>query len=144
MKETFRSVSSISIVAVALACAVVTPASSEPMPRAEGWLAKSYDQVALPASPNGVQSELAALKGIVAKRMPDDVARFQWWSAGGPVYRWNEMILDEMQEAFVTLPLSARHLALFHTALDDAIAAARQHRKSAARAESSGRPSMPT
>ena len=138
MKETFRSVSSISIVAVALACAVVTPASSEPMPRAEGWLAKSYDQVALPASPNGVQSELAALKGIVAKRMPDDVARFQWWSAGGPVYRWNEMILDEMQEAFVTLPLSARHLALFHTALDDAIAAARQHRKSAARAESSG------
>lgn len=138
MKETFRSVSFISIVAVMLGCAGAAPASSEPMPRAEGWLAKSYDQVALPASPNSVQGELAALKGIVAKRTPDDVARFQWWSAGGPVYRWNEMILDEMQDGFVTLPMAVRHLALFHTALDDALAAARQQRKSAARAETSG------
>jgi hypothetical protein len=138
MKETIRSISYISIVAVALGCADTAPASSEPVPRAEGWLATSYDQVALPASPNGIQTELATLKGMVAKRTPDDVARFQWWSAGGPVYRWNEMILDEMQDAFVTLPLSARHLALFHTALDDAIAAARQLRKPGARAASSG------
>lgn len=137
MKETFRAIRYISIAAIAIGCVGVAPASSEPTPRAEAWLAKSYDQVALPASPNSVQSEIAALKGMVAKRTPDDVARFQWWSAGGPVYRWNEMILDEMQEAFVTLPLAARHLALFHTALDDAIAAARQHRKSGARAETS-------
>ncbi len=54
--------------------------------------------------------------------------RFQWWSAGGPVYRWNEMILDEMQGSFVTLPLAVRHLALFHAALDDAVAAARTTR----------------
>jgi hypothetical protein len=40
------------------------------------------------------------------------------------------MILDEMQEGFVTLPLAARHLALFHTALDDAVAAARQQSQS--------------
>jgi hypothetical protein len=137
MKANFCSISVISMtVAVALGCAAATPVSSEPVPRTEGWLSKSYDQVALPASPNSVQGELATLKAMVAKRTPDDIARFQWWSAGGPVYRWNEIILDEMQDAFVTLPLSARHLALFHTALDDAIAAARQHRKPGARAES--------
>jgi hypothetical protein len=136
MKQTFRAARYISIVAIALGCAgTAPPASSEPVPRAEPWLTKSYDQVALPASPDGMQSELSALKGMVDKRTPDDVARFKWWSAGGPVYRWNEIVLDEMQEAFVTLPLAARHLALFHTALDDAIASARQHRKSGARTE---------
>lgn len=138
MKETFRSIGFISIVAAALGGAGTAPASSEPVPRAEGWLAKSYDQVALPASPNGVQGEFAALKGIVAKRTPDDVSRFQWWMAGGPVYRWNEIILSEMQDGFVTLPMAVRHLALFHAALDDAMAAARQHRKSGGRVESSG------
>jgi membrane-associated phospholipid phosphatase len=137
MKERIRSIGYMSIVAVALGCAGVAPALSEPMPRVEGWLANSYDQVVLPASPNSVQSELAALRGMVAKRTPDDVARFQWWSAGGPVYRWNEIILSEMQDGFVTLPIAVRHLALFHAALDDATAAARQHRKSGARAQSS-------
>jgi hypothetical protein len=138
MKDTFRSISFISLVAAALGCAGANPASSEPVPRPEGWLAKSYDQVALPASPASVQGELAALKGMVAKRSVDDVARFQWWSAGGPVYRWNEIILSEMQDGFVTLPMAVRHLALFHAALDDALTAARQHRRSGARAEASG------
>ena len=137
MKERIRAIRYISIVAIALGYVSTAPASSEPVARTEAWLAKSYDRIALPASPNGVQGEVAALKAIIAKRTPDDIARFQWWSVGGPAYRWNEVILDEMQEAFVTLPMAARHLALFHIALDDAIAAARQQRKSGARADTS-------
>ncbi len=58
----------------------------------------------------------------------DTAARLEWWSVGGPAYRWNEVILDAMQETFVVLPMAARHLALFHAALDDAVVNARQHR----------------
>ena len=116
----------------ALICAFTTalltsPASAidgAPAPRAEGWLVKSYRDVQPSATrPNG-RNEQAALKAITAKRTAADVARIRWWATGGPAYRWNEIILDEMQENFVTLPMSARHLALFHTAIDDAVAAA--------------------
>ena len=116
----------------ALICAFATallasPASaidSAPAPRAEGWLVKSYRDVQPSVTrPNG-RNEQAALKAITAKRTAADVARIRWWATGGPAYRWNEIILDEMQESFVTLPMSARHLALFHTAIDDAMAAA--------------------
>lgn len=116
----------------ALICAFTTalltsPASaneSVPVPRGEGWLVKSYRDVQPSVTrPNG-RNEQAALKAITAKRTAADVARIRWWATGGPAYRWNEIILDEMQESFVTLPMSARHLALFHTAIDDAVAAA--------------------
>jgi len=106
---------------------LATPASSTdgmPAPRAEGWFVKSYRDVQPSVTrPNG-RSEQAALKTIAAKRTAADVARIRWWATGGPAYRWNEIILDELQESFVTLPMSARHLALFHTAIDDAMAAA--------------------
>ncbi len=103
-------------------------------PSPQGWLVKSYDQIERPASVTIGKDELAALKAMAAKRTPADVARFQWWSVGGPAYRWNEVILDEMQGGFVTLPLAARHLALFHAALDDAVSAAR-HYKAAGRSD---------
>jgi hypothetical protein len=103
--------------------------ASFPAPRAEGWLVKSYVQITPPASPKNIQGELAALKAIVAKRSAGDIARFHWWATGGPVYRWNEMLLDEMQDGFVTVPLALRHLALFHAALDDAASAARHYGK---------------
>lgn len=107
--------------------------SGAPVPRAEGWLVKSHSEIEIPALPRNAQKERAALKAIVAKRTPDDIVRFHWWATGGPVYRWNEMLLDEMQDNFVTLPLAARHLALFHAALDDAVAAAWDKRKSTTR-----------
>ena len=112
-----------------------TDPASLPTPRAEGWLVKSYGQIAAPAAPKNLQAEVTALKAIVAKRSAGDVARYRWWATGGPVYRWNEVMLDEMQEAFVTLPLAGRHLALYHAALDDAVSTARHHNKSKTRGE---------
>ncbi|KRQ93503.1 phosphatase PAP2 family protein [Bradyrhizobium valentinum] len=103
------------------------------VPRAEGWLVKSYGEIDVPAPPKNVAAELRELEVIVAKRTPEDVARFHWWAAGGPVYRWNEIILDELLDNFVTLPLAARHLALFHAAVDDAVAVSWYRRKSASR-----------
>jgi len=101
--------------------------------RAEGWLVKSYSQIDVRTSPKNTKVELNELNAITAKRTADDVSRFHWWAVGGPVYRWNEIIVDELLENFVTLPLAARHLALFHAALDDAVAVAWHHRKSAVR-----------
>jgi membrane-associated phospholipid phosphatase len=106
---------------------LAAPASANdgaPAPRGEGWLVKSYKDLQPSVTrPNG-RNEQAALKALAAKRTAADVARIRWWATGGPAYRWNEIILGEMQESFVTLPMSARHLALFHTAIDDAVAAA--------------------
>jgi hypothetical protein len=109
--------------------------STLPVPRPEGWLVKSWSQIAAPAATKNIQGEVAALKAIVAKRSASDIARFRWWATGGPAYRWNEVILDEMQEGFVTVPLAARHLALFHAALDDALSVARHHSKAKVRPE---------
>jgi hypothetical protein len=108
------------------------------IPRAQGWLAKSHVEHDLAASPAKLQEEMRALKAIAAKRTATDVARFQWWSTGGPVYRWNEMILDEMQENFSTLPIAARHLALFHATLDDAVASALAKKGDGAHSEPAG------
>lgn len=103
--------------------------------RQEGWLVKSYSEIANPISSANVRNETVELKVIVARRSPADIERFRWWTTGGPVYRWNEIILDEMQASFVTLPLAARHLALYQAALDDAMAVASSHRKNAGRSD---------
>jgi membrane-associated phospholipid phosphatase len=111
--------------------------SADPSPvlssRAEGWLAKSYGQIDVVAAPKDTNDDLAQLKAIVAKSTGDDISRFHWWAVGGPAYRWNEIIIDELLDDFVTLPLAARHLALFHAALDDAVAVAWHHKKSTGR-----------
>jgi hypothetical protein len=92
-----------------------------PLPRAEGWLVKSYAEIEAPKV-----GERAGAKVTAA----NDPARLRWWSAGGPVHRWNEIMLDEVQASFSVLPGAARHLALFHVALDDATAAAAHHKAS--------------
>lgn len=121
-------------VAVLLASASVpafaTDKATGPAPRAQGWLVKSYGEVEMPAAA-ATAPQAAELKKIAVTRSPADMAKLQWWSVGGPAYRWNEILLDQMQEAFVTLPTSARHLALFQAALDDATAVARAQRKGA-------------
>jgi hypothetical protein len=116
--------------------AVAQQQPNGPVLRQEGWLVKSYSEIANPISSANVRDQVADLKVIVARRSPEDVARFRWWTTGGPAYRWNEIILDEMQASFVTLPLAARHLALYQVALDDAMAVASAHRKNAGRSDS--------
>lgn len=74
------------------------------------------------------KTEPVAVIGPTAIKPAVAVDRTAWWATGGPAYRWNEILLDEMQQSFVVLPTAARHLALFHAALDDAVASARQHK----------------
>jgi PAP2 superfamily len=139
MKAAVRSKNILRLVTGALgsACAVAAfsilahaaDAPADPLPRAEGWLVRSYAEIAQPAAAKPLKEQLAALKAVVAKRTAEDIARYKWWATGGPVHRWNELALDELQEGFVTLPLAVRHLALLHAAMDDAVAAAQHHGK---------------
>ena len=108
---------------VASTTATAQDPASSPVPRNQSWLASSPSETKSVA-PADAKGELAELKAIVARRTERDLARLRWWDTGGPTYRWNELALEAMLEDFVTLPLAARHLALLHAAMDDAVAAA--------------------
>jgi membrane-associated phospholipid phosphatase len=116
------------VVAVALLLTSVPASTAErsapPTARPDGWLVKSWGEIKSPPSPENAREELNELKAIAAKRTADDIYRIHWWAVGGPAYRWNEIAIDEIVENFVTLPLAARHLALLHAAIDDAVAVA--------------------
>lgn len=122
--------------AIMTASAIVGVSASEP--RGTAWLASSYESLTEAPAKANLASEIAALKSMTAKRTTDDVARFQWWTTGSPAYRWNEIILAEIQEGFVVLPMAARHLALFQVAIDDAVGAAHHARGAKARSDDGG------
>lgn len=93
------------------------------VPRPDGWVVKSFAELKSPPPPE-TAAALAELRAAMAKRSEADLSRIRWWAAGGPAYRWNEIAIDELLDGFVTLPMAARHLALLHAAIDDAVAAA--------------------
>jgi membrane-associated phospholipid phosphatase len=118
-----RSIRCCLLAATAMLLASTAQASERfPLPRTEGWLVKSYAEIELPKA--------AGRAAVTVTATANDAARLRWWSIGGPVHRWNEIMLDEIQESFSVLPAAARHLALFHVALDDATAAAAHHKVS--------------
>src|SRR5688572_612339 len=116
MKATHRTVLALLLgAASAAAIGAATISAAAPPTRMAMWLDKATAPIAATGLPTAVATGVA-------------VDRTAWWETGGPAYRWNEILLDEMQQSFVVLPMAARHLALFHAALDDAIASARQHK----------------
>jgi membrane-associated phospholipid phosphatase len=109
-----------------LACQAAMAASVAP-PTNQGWLVP-LAELRVPAAPDAMR-EAAELRKAAASRSDADVARIRWWSAGGPAYRWNEIATEALLDEFVTLPIAARHLALVHVAIDDAVAAAAADQK---------------
>ena len=87
------------------------------------WLISSSTELQSLPPPVGVDADLNQLRALMAERKPADLERISWWNVGGPTYRWNELILDEMLKRFITQPLASHHLALVHAAFDDATAA---------------------
>jgi membrane-associated phospholipid phosphatase len=98
--------------------------AGSPQPQAQGWLVASPASIASAPPPADAKGELAELNAIAARRSADDIMRARWWDVGGPAYRWNEIAVEALIDEFSTLPLAARHLALLHAAIDDAVAAA--------------------
>lgn len=99
-------------------------ASQVPTPQPTGWLVSSYDELKSPTPTADLAAEIDKLKAMAAKRTDDDLTRLRWWSVGGPAYRWNEIAIGAILDDFVVMPMAARHLALIHAAMDDAVAAA--------------------
>jgi membrane-associated phospholipid phosphatase len=97
-----------------------TPAAYTP--RDAAWVVPGSELKSPP--PADGAGELRELKTLMAKRSADELERARWWNVGGPAYRWNELAVEALLDQFVVLPMAARHLALLHTAIDDAVAAA--------------------
>jgi membrane-associated phospholipid phosphatase len=89
-----------------------------------GWLVTSLAELQSLQPPADDGGELDEVKALVARRTADDVEMIRWWDVGGPAYRWNQIVVEEMLGAFVTTLPATRNLTLLHTAIDDAVAAA--------------------
>lgn len=101
--------------------------------RGGGWLVASFAEFQNSPPPADVSGELDQVRALVAKRSSADVERIRWWNVGGPAYRWNQLAIEEMLAAFVTTLPATRSLALLHTAIDDAITAARAAKRAVKR-----------
>lgn len=91
------------------------------------WVLASPWQFRLPAPPNGpgaVDAEINTLKDLAAKRNPEALVQIELWSAGGPLYRWDRIALDEFLNHLINNNRGPRALALVSVAMYDAIIAA--------------------
>lgn len=91
------------------------------------WVLASPWQFRLPAPPEGpaaVEAEIKTLKDLAATRNPEALGRIEFWSAGGPLYRWDRIALDESLGHLLNNNRGPRALALVSVAMYDAIIAA--------------------
>lgn len=115
------------------ALAVGTPALAQstapalsPPAAGQPWVLRAPDQFRLPPPPDAAatRAELEELRRIVASRDAEAQERIAWWTAAAPAYRWNQIAVQEALRAGMNINLASRHLAVLHTALDDAMQAA--------------------
>lgn len=104
-------------------------AATNPAPTAGGWqpwVLNSGDQFRLPPPPDAAatRAELERLRPLVTAADPETRSRITWWGAVAPSYRWNRIALDAALAANLPANIAARHLALLHTTLADAMIAA--------------------
>jgi membrane-associated phospholipid phosphatase len=67
------------------------------------------------------EAELAELKRLTAERSAAGAERAAYWATGGSAYRWNAVAADEMILRGIPTPVAARHMALVHAAVHDAV-----------------------
>jgi membrane-associated phospholipid phosphatase len=115
-----------SAVAVLLAGTMMTgmEASAQAL-RTEGvsTFVASRDEVRMPPPPDrlATEAELAELKRLTAERSATSAERAAYWATGGSAYRWNAVAADEMILRGIPTPAAARHMALVHAAVHDAV-----------------------
>ncbi|MBL0407226.1 phosphatase PAP2 family protein [Microvirga aerilata] len=113
-------------VAAALAGTMMTGTeASSQAPRTEGvsTFVASRDEVRVPSPPDrsATEAELAELKRLTAERSSTGAERAAYWATGGSAYRWNAVAADEMVLRAIPTPAAARHMALVHAAVHDAV-----------------------
>ena len=97
-------------------------------PTAGSWptfLLSSGSQLRLPPPPDSsaTAAEIGLLKELAGRRDAAALDQIAFWTAGGPIYRWNELALDQVLRTNTAVPRGSRVLALFHAAIYDATVA---------------------
>jgi membrane-associated phospholipid phosphatase len=68
--------------------------------------------------------EIGELKRLAGQRDAAALDVIGYWDTGAPSYRWNEIAITEFLRNNLNSNMAARHLALLHVALHDAMVAA--------------------
>jgi PAP2 superfamily len=113
------------LVVILLSCSAVPAVEAEER-SAKHWLASSAESLRSPPPPADAAEELRHLKELGNHRTAADLDLIAWWDVGGPVYRWNQIASDELLDHGVNTLMAARHLALLHAAMQDAVVVAWQ------------------
>jgi membrane-associated phospholipid phosphatase len=90
------------------------------------WALSSGSQFRLPPPPRGV-TQVAEVRNLITRANHRDAAALNainFWDAGPPGYRWNEMATDLLVANNITGPRGARVLSLLNVAIYDATIAA--------------------
>ena len=90
------------------------------------WLLESGSQFRAPAPPDrtATTEEIGALLDLAEARDDAALAQITFWNTGAPIYRWNEMVVDEGLKRNMGSGGVSRHLALLNAAMYDATIAA--------------------
>lgn len=85
------------------------------------WVISSGSALRRPAPPDrgASMSEIKQLKDMVSQRDADALDRIRHWNTGGPLYRWNEIAINEALKHNLNANLAFRALALVHVAAYD-------------------------
>jgi membrane-associated phospholipid phosphatase len=90
------------------------------------WVIESGDQFRPDAPPDeaATAAEVEELMALAGER--DDAAQFaiEYWNAGPPAYRWNQIAMQAMLQRALPSPVGLRDAALLHAAIYDATVAA--------------------
>jgi PAP2 superfamily len=90
------------------------------------WILTDGKQFRQPAPPDkaATEAEIKQLKEMVAQRDNAALEKIAYWNAGGPAYRWNELLVTYALKNNLGVNMASRHMALFHTGLYDSMVAA--------------------
>src|SRR5579864_977559 len=90
------------------------------------WVLTSPRLVRLPAPPDQAVTavEMKALQNLASRRNGEGRSQIEFWDAGGPLYRWDRIALDESLAHLLNTNRGARALALVSVAAYDALVAA--------------------
>jgi hypothetical protein len=88
------------------------------------WFVHSAESLRSAPPPADAAEELRYLKDLRDHRTAADLDSIAWWNVGGPVYRWNQIAVDELLDHGVNTLMASRHLTLLHGAIEDAVVAA--------------------
>jgi len=90
------------------------------------WVISSGSALQRPAPPDHGASllEIKRLKDLASQRDGAALNQIEFWNTGGPLYRWNEIAINEALKHNLNANLAFRALALVHVAAYDGIVSA--------------------